>query len=740
MTRKNSCCKTHILVRKCCGRNAALFTLSLLLQLIAMPVDMILNIQRQIQGRDLTDLDQRQNAWREIYTTFNESQMGMLILVVLAVLCGICMFRYLHVKQQTDFFHALPMSRGQLFTARVWTGILAVVPAYLLSMALSCGVCAAYGFGDVIQLDILLLSIAVHIAGFLLIYVVSILAAICCGNTLVSLLVCGWFQFGLLAAYEVLNLLLYILYPARAYSDAAIPMWMSPVLISMTATESLAYDWNEEKVPYGGECLLYIAAFLIAAVVIGALAYWLNRIRKSENAGLSMAFPKMEQPFKLYVVSVTAIFCGIMIHSTITSWNVMFFSMAIAAIIIACVVEIIYHQDFGSLFYRWKSLLVYVVLCFVLLGCMAKDITGWNSRLPERDQIVSASLGSDWGVWSCVPEERAQFYETSASSLLRNMYHTLSNENMVSDREDDIDYFDNCMLESKKVVDILYQSASLGAEEMKGDRSMLTEEPDRWEYTVTFKLKNGRMFQRKYYMPDDTKQLKKNAAAVRFSEEYQKQYTTAAMAWKHRDQVSRMLVMNYVDAAQVQGNKIENQRVISDVLQTLYEESQELTQEYCADHLPILMIRVVGQDWKNDSWTPLANLDMYGKDLDDLVDIPVYACQTDTLALLKQSISGLETGFGTQKISWMQIRMYTEDLEEEKKIILWASEPSEAQQIQKWLPYIIPTGFQSLVDPMYFENNQDHDDSQASEVYVTIHLQDGTEMECYAYRKIKENP
>lgn len=735
MTQKNSCCKTRTLVYKCCGRNIALFTLSLLLQLIAMPVDMILNIQRQIQGTDLTDLDQRENAWKEIYTILNESEMGMVVLVVLAVLCGICMFRYLHVKQQTDFFHALPVSRGQLFTVRVWTGILAVVPAYLLSMVLSCGVCAAYGFGDVIQLDILLLSIAVHIAGFLLIYVVSILAAICCGNTLVSLLVCGWFQFGLLAAYEVLNVLLYVLYPARAYSDAAAPMWMSPILISMTAIESLSYDWNEESVPYAGECLMYIVPFFIAAVVIGALAYWLNRIRKSENAGLSIAFPKMEQPFKLYLVSVTAIFCGIIIHSTITSWNVMFFSMAIAALIIACVVEIIYHQDFNSLFYRWKSLLAYVVLCFVVLGCMAKDITGWNSRLPDRDQIVSASLSSDWGVWSCVPEERPQFYETSASSLLRNMYHTLSNEKMASDREDDIDYFDNCMLKSKEVLDIMYQSASLGAQDMKGDRSMLTEDPDRWGYTVTFMLKNGKTFQRKYYMPDDTKELTKNAAAVRFSEEYQKQYTTAAMVWKHRDQVSRMLVMNYVDAAQFQGNKIENQRVISDVLQTLYEESQELTQEYCADHLPVLMIRVAGQDWKEGSWTDLVDVSMYGRDLDDLVDIPVYACETDTLELLKESISGLETGFGTEKISSMQITTYTEDSEEEKKTILRESEPSEAQEIQKWLPYIIPTGFNVLVDPIYYcEKNEDDD------VYVTIKLQDGTEMECYAYRKIKENP
>ena len=199
MTRKNSSCKTRTLVWKCCGRNAALFTLSLILQLVAMPVSMILSIQGQMQNMDLSNEEERNFVREQIHGLLYEGQIGMLVLAGLAVLCGIAMFRYLHVKQQTDFFHALPVSRGQLFASHVLTGVLTVVPAYVLSMALSCGVCVTYGFADIVQMDVLLLSMAVHLAGFLLVYAVTILAAICCGNTLVSLLVCGWFQFGLWA-------------------------------------------------------------------------------------------------------------------------------------------------------------------------------------------------------------------------------------------------------------------------------------------------------------------------------------------------------------------------------------------------------------------------------------------------------------------------------------------------------------------------------------------------------------
>ena len=35
--------------------------------------------------------------------------------VVMAIVCGIAMFAYLHTRQKVDFYHSLPISRTQLF-------------------------------------------------------------------------------------------------------------------------------------------------------------------------------------------------------------------------------------------------------------------------------------------------------------------------------------------------------------------------------------------------------------------------------------------------------------------------------------------------------------------------------------------------------------------------------------------------------------------------------------------------
>ena len=80
MTRKNSSCKTRTLVWKCCGRNAALFTLSLILQLVAMPVSMILSIQGQLQNMDLSNEEERNFVREQIHGLLYEGQIGMLVL------------------------------------------------------------------------------------------------------------------------------------------------------------------------------------------------------------------------------------------------------------------------------------------------------------------------------------------------------------------------------------------------------------------------------------------------------------------------------------------------------------------------------------------------------------------------------------------------------------------------------------------------------------------------------------
>ncbi|MDO4174314.1 MAG: DUF6449 domain-containing protein [Eubacteriales bacterium] len=733
MMRKSSSCKLRASIRKCCGRNAALFTVSLLLQLIAMPVCLIMQIHAQMRYVDLSDIELRESVRQSVASILQENLTGSLALIFLAVLTGIVMFRYLHVRKQTDFFHALPVTRGHLFAAHTLAGVLAVVPAYLLSVVLSCCICAAYGFADAIVPSVLLLSVVVHLAGFLLVYAVSILAAIVSGNTLVSLLVCAWFQFGLLAGYEMVDELLYILYPARVSNPEGIaPIWLSPVVEAIAAIQPLGRDWTEHT--YWMQCVLPAVLCLLAAGILLALGYYLNRIRKSEHTGLSIAFPKFEQPFKLYMVSVVAIACGLIFQTTMESWMVLYISMAIGGLVTACVVEIVYDLDFHSLFRRWKSFAVYCAVCVVVLGCMAADVTRWNSTLPEREEIVSASLQSGVDTWDCsstAQDDDLYYYSDRFYAMLSRVYRAAGSSYVygfnVDDVESAVDYVESTQMESADVLDTIYASASMGAEAMQHDRSDI-QNADNSSYVVTFQLQNGKTFTRRYYMPDDTAELADNGADVRFSKEYRETFTEAAVAQSNKEFAKWLLVENYMDMAASHAERIDNAKAIDDILDVLYEESREITREYASQNLPVLAIRVAGQQaidtWGGSNMEDLNNV--FGSGIDDIVDIPVYACQTETLKLLGEYIDGLETGFGSEPIQKLDEQLYLDD---ENPSTVTNRTYSDQETIERCKPYLLPVNCIALVDGVYQLN-------QADGTEVTVELADGTAIECYCYQNI----
>ncbi|WP_394272476.1 DUF6449 domain-containing protein [Butyricicoccus sp.] len=716
MTRESSSFKFHTLLANCCRRQAALFTLSLVSMLAVLPISMMLTIQSFLRYMwDNNDPDTRKNVVESIRGVLMAQELADVALMALAVVAGIAMFRYLHSRSQTDFFGALPIRRGQIFAVRVSTGLLAVIPAYLLGVALTCGVCAAYGFVDAIDGTLLAYSILAHIAGFLLIYAVSILAAILCGHTLVALLVCGWLQFGLFFGFTAVRSLLDILYPARIIAQPDGELWLSPPIALFRMTTVLSELWTDEAPDYLTQSVLPALGCLVASAVLFALCYGLCRIRRSENAGLSIAFPVIELPFKLYMVSVIGIACGLVFHATASDWTTMFLGIVIGAAVAACVVEIVYDQDFRSLFRRWKSTLVFGAVAAVVLACMAMDITHWNSTLPDRADIVGADLSADDPSWNCGAANEDNSVVYSSISLLGIPF-----EQREEAEEESVS-----PLEAQENIDAIYSSASMGARAMQGDRSTIMEQGGEGVcgYQVAFKLKNGKTFRRQYYLPGDTDEIAENSAKVRFSQEYLDTRTAIAQAEKRKNQITFLKVGNYADVddsnSTMGGKKISNQSTIIDILETLKEEYLSITQDYAEAHAPVAMLRVATQDVL-DQWEGI-DIDYWGyiTDMDGLYDIPVYECETKTLAQLRLYAKGFVPGFGDQKIASVVSTVYDDDGTEQETVY------TDPEEIAEWSEKLVPRSFDSILDPVY---------SLDYENYVVM-LADGTSIQCTAHQE-----
>ena len=94
---------------------------------------------------------------------------------IMATLCGVALFRYLHDRRQVDLFHALPISRRHLFAVRYTAGIVGVLPIYLALTLITAVAVTAMGFGGALSAGLLARGFAVEIVFLLGLYAVGIL-------------------------------------------------------------------------------------------------------------------------------------------------------------------------------------------------------------------------------------------------------------------------------------------------------------------------------------------------------------------------------------------------------------------------------------------------------------------------------------------------------------------------------------------------------------------------------------
>lgn len=731
MTRNNSSCKLRTLVFNCSVRQAPLYAVAFLAMLLFQPMYTLLNIRSRTRFSDVSNPDVYSSVCKDLRDSLLVNVPAAVLLLILALVAGISAFRYLHVKNQTDFFHALPIRRGQLFASRALTGILAVLPSYLIGVLLSCAVIAAHGYGEILNAPEIVSSIVVHAVGFLLVYAVAVLSAIVCGNTLVSLLVCGWFQFGILLGWVALDSLLYVLMPARTNS-AVVSLWSSPLIDVFQLLRPL----GEDAISYGivGK---QAADCMVAVLVIFALAYFLNRIRASESTGMSLAFPAMQLPLKFYMMSVVGAYVGLFFEDMTGSWGMLFVGMAGGAFVTACVTEIVYDMDFHSLFCHWKSTVVYAVAAAVVLGVLALDVMGWNSRLPNRADIVSAQLVSDYTPWECTNNtwnqdwDYANFSHDMVQSLdvsyntHRAMYVSGSDPNGL------LDITAVQKLRESDNIDRVYASAQLGAQAMQHERGKISEKLSTYDeygdsvyatYLVRFRLANGKTFERQYIMPTDTQELADNADAVRYSEEYLSAGTPEAVAHSKQD-VAKIIDVYGCEASYSASKRIDNQQAIRAILDTLQKESLQRDKAYIDSHAPVYYLYVRGRqdmELNGDEYLPTGD-----GDGDDMIMIPIYDYETQTIAILSKYVDVMPKALQADNIARIQVIANTADDEPQTY-----TDYTQAADIAKLLPALIPSGFANCMDQAVYHQ------AIKNCLTATVYTKDGQEIlcECYADR------
>ena len=319
------------------------------------------------------------------------------MLTIAAVVLAASGFAYLHSKKKTDFYHSLPIRREMLYAVTCLNGFLYMAVAYLGFLTIAAVMIRVKGVP--FDWGSLYLASVEHLCFFALVYMTAILAMLLTGNLVVGLLGTGvLFSWGPVICMTI----------SAYFSEYFTTFYGDDSFLLALSERTSPVAWYVEACMTDRPGRMALGALLVAAVlfVLGMLLY---RRRPSEAAGHAMAFEVTEPVIRFLIAVPSSLLLGAMFHSMMyeDGWTV--FGLICGLLLVSCIIEIIYHFDFKSLFAHTRQLLVSAVFVGVVFAVFRFDLFGYDRYLPATEKLVSGGIYCDL----LDPEATSQYHATA---------------------------------------------------------------------------------------------------------------------------------------------------------------------------------------------------------------------------------------------------------------------------------------------------------------------------------------
>lgn len=457
-----------------------------LLLFFTMTLPTAVSIQQLMERRRFADWTQAELLEEGIEKISNFLGLGNgLTAIVVAnmalVMAAVC-FRYLHNKNQVDFYHSLPVRRPYLFAANFGAGVAGFLIAYFGNLLLSGLIAACSGFGSALVQPAVGAAVVMHCVFFLTVYAICILGHQLAGVTATGVLCGGVLLAGPLAAFG-----LFLVYASFFFYNFYLPesLWMeigdriSPLWAYLVRTFHPVEQYAGQ-IKWGGAALGWLAAGL----VIAALACWAYCRRPSEAAGKAISFRWPAAVLKYFAVLICTLGGGLLFRLIIGGLDWMVVGFCLGGLLSHCLVEIIYHLDFKKLFTHIRALGLFALLFAGGYLCLELDLMGYDAYLPRADQVQAVSVDLNW-----LGQDR-DWRATDLELLDRQTYR---------------------------------QPETIEAALELCDMSRVMQGQDEYRSTVVrYTLKNGRQVYRKYSVP--RRQASEQLMTLYSSQEYKENY------------------------------------------------------------------------------------------------------------------------------------------------------------------------------------------------------------------------
>ena len=545
-----------------------------------------------------------------------------IFLFILAILCGVSMFRYLHDRRQVDFYHALPISRSRLFAVQYVTGIVAVLPVYLLITLLTIASAAGLGFGQSLSAGAVCAGLIGNILFFLLNYTIAVLCTVMTGSTIITILLGLWAEFGIALVGVICYAMMSMSFSTFAETPALVKnlvMYGSPLFLWLIAGTDgftvplISWVTSINMSPASVKLLIGV---LIATALLLALTAVLFIRRRSERAGIAVAFKPVQEPMKYFMSAVGGLCVALLLYLMMHEFW-FWFGLIVGTVLVHMLVEIIYDFDFKSLFHHWKRMIILLVVLVAATAAVRCDVFGYDAYLPKRDDITTA------GVWVDIGSRDMQLTSRSAAAELT----------------------------TPENIDAVYALAALGV----GEKPENTGDVPQCSVTVRFQLKNGRMIVRQYWgIPYDDAQP--YIRSLRADPEYIETYALLQRLRMPESAEEGSAAVQVRTFATAYGGEADAKMRNLDEVRALIAQLQTAQIENRMAHLTeIPVLRVDLETNWNDSR-------MYREEAvySYLSDIPVYPSDTEVLTAIEKITGVTPEQPSAEKISELNVVVGTQ--------------------------------------------------------------------------------
>ena len=325
---------------------------------------------------------------------------GVMMAAVFGIFFAMAMFAYLTNPRATNGMHAMPIRREGLFLTHYLAGLFCQVVTLLVSFALAALVTAAFGVFDGYAVGMGLLLCVLLVLFF---YSFGVLCMVCVGQILAGAVFYGILNFLFVGMEALLRSFagnfLYG-YDGRSSAFSTAPL-SPPVEIASSLSVSYVYDGID---PIGVR-VIYLgtfAAYAAAGLVLAALALLLYRKRRSEMTGNTVAIGWLRPVFKYGVALCSAFSLGQLLSYFVFELTDSTYTAGALIGTIACMIfagligyyaaEMLLKKSFRVFKTSWKGALATSAVLILIGLSFPLDLTGYQSRVPEQSDIVSATV------------------------------------------------------------------------------------------------------------------------------------------------------------------------------------------------------------------------------------------------------------------------------------------------------------------------------------------------------------